>query len=95
MEPGTILITRPEPGASETAARVAAMGLIPIVAPLLEIGPTHANLPPCRQFTAVLVASGNALDALAEHYRALPLLTVGAATATASRLAPPMSPAPT
>src|SRR6185312_8437091 len=32
-----ILVTRPEPGATQTAARLAAMGLIPILAPALEI----------------------------------------------------------
>ena len=41
-----VLITRPEPGASETAARVAALGYRPVVAPLLEIRTAARDLPP-------------------------------------------------
>ena len=87
MLPGTVLITRPEPGASETAGRVTAMGLTPIVAPFLEIRPISARLPPLRQIAAVIMASGNAVDPLPEHYRGLPILTVGAATARRAKLA--------
>jgi uroporphyrinogen-III synthase len=75
-----VLITRPEPGASETAARIAAMGLIPILAPLLEIRPFSIRLPP-GPIAAVLLASGNAVDPLPESCRRLPVLAVGAATA--------------
>jgi uroporphyrinogen-III synthase len=79
-ETSGVLITRPEPGASDTAARIAAMGLIPVVAPLLEIQPFPILLPPGR-IAAVLLSSGNAVDALPANCRSLPLLTVGAATA--------------
>ena len=34
---GTILITRPEPAATETAVRVTAMGFHPVVAPMMTI----------------------------------------------------------
>jgi uroporphyrinogen-III synthase len=79
-EADAVLITRPEPGASDTAARVAAIGLVPIVAPLLEVRPLPIRLPPER-ISAVLLASGNAVDALSTFCRTLPVLTVGAATA--------------
>jgi uroporphyrinogen-III synthase len=85
-EAGAVLITRPEPGASATAARVAAMGLVPIVAPLLEIHSLPIHLPP-GGIAAVLVASGNAVDALPANCRMLPLLAVGAATARRAELA--------
>ena len=81
---GAVLITRPEPGASETAARVAAIGLVPIVAPLLEIRPLPIRTPPQR-IAAVLLTSGNAVDALSALSRSLPVLTVGAATARRAR----------
>jgi uroporphyrinogen-III synthase len=79
-----VLITRPEPGASETAARIAALGLIPIVAPLLEIEPVLVHAPPER-LAAVLLASGNAVDALSALGRSLPVLTVGNATERRAR----------
>jgi uroporphyrinogen-III synthase len=80
MPPDAVLITRPEPGASETAARIAAMGLIPIVAPLLEIRRFPLSLPPGHT-AAILLTSGNAVDPLPESCRWLPVLAVGAATA--------------
>lgn len=80
MPPDAVLITRPEPAASETAARIAAMDLTPIVAPLLEIRSFPLRQPRGR-IAAVLLASGNAVDPLPASMRALPVLTVGAATA--------------
>jgi uroporphyrinogen-III synthase len=82
-----VLITRPEPGASETAARVAAMGLRPVVAPLLEIRPTRISLPPPAKIAAVLLASGSAIDPLPRTYSRIPILTVGDATAARARQA--------
>jgi len=79
-ETGAVLITRPEPGASDTATRVAGIGLVPIVAPLLDIRPFPIRMPPLR-LAAVLLASGNAVDALSALCHSLPVLTVGAATA--------------
>ena len=80
-----ILITRPEPGASETAVRVAAMGLRPVIAPCLRIEPCDANLPAPGVAAAVLVTSGNALAACWPALRDTPLLTVGDATAAKAR----------
>ncbi len=79
-ETGAVLITRPEPGASDTATRIAALGLVPIVAPLLDIRLRPIRIPPPR-IAAVLLASGNAIDALSAFCRSLPVLTVGDATA--------------
>jgi uroporphyrinogen-III synthase len=79
---GAVLITRPEPGATDTAARIAAIGLVPIVAPLLDIRPLPIRVP-AERIAAILLASGNAVDALSGLClcRSLPVLTVGDATA--------------
>jgi uroporphyrinogen-III synthase len=79
--PDAILITRPEPGASETAARLLAAGLHPVVAPFLSVRLNPVTLPPLSGLQAVIVASGNAVAALPEVYRGLTLLAVGDATA--------------
>lgn len=84
---GGVLITRPEPGASETAARVAAMGLSPIVVPFLEIRPVPVHLPPPERIVAILLASGSAVDPLPARCHAIPVLTVGAATARRAKTA--------
>ncbi|HET9019222.1 MAG TPA: uroporphyrinogen-III synthase [Acetobacteraceae bacterium] len=81
--PDTVLVTRPEPGASETAARLRALGRVPLLAPMLTIRP-HPLVPTGRP-QAVLVTSGNALPALPSTLRTLPLLAVGDATAARAR----------
>lgn len=83
----SVLITRPQPGADDTAARVAALGWHPVVAPLLEIRRLDGPLPSAKSVQAVLVASGNALPGLARRYRRLKLLAVGDATAARARAA--------
>jgi uroporphyrinogen-III synthase len=83
----SVLITRPEPGASETAARVALLGFVPIVTPAIRIDPTPARLPAAAALAAVLVTSGNAVEALPRAYRATRLLAVGDATAERARTA--------
>ncbi|GAC1347642.1 MAG: uroporphyrinogen-III synthase [Acetobacteraceae bacterium] len=80
-----VLITRPEPDASETAARVAALGFEPIVAPVLRIRLGSVTGP--AQVDAILVTSRNAVPALPERYRHVPLLAVGSATAARARAA--------
>ncbi|HEY7580772.1 MAG TPA: uroporphyrinogen-III synthase [Acetobacteraceae bacterium] len=82
-----ILITRPEPGASETAARVAALGHRPVLAPLLAVQNRNVPLPPPERVQAILVTSGNAIPSLPPSYRHLPLLAVGEATAARGRAA--------
>lgn len=57
-----VLVTRPEPGASETAKRLEALGFEPVVLPLTEtqaIPVDLATLPPA--FDAVAVTSANAI----------------------------------
>ena len=82
-----MLVTRPEPGASETAARLRSMGFHPVIAPLLEIEVLYPTLPDPASVQAVLITSGNALPALSASWRATPLLTVGNATAARARAA--------
>ena len=82
-----ILITRPEPGASETAARIIALGLTPMVAPVLAIEPIPLFLTNPAALAGVLVTSGNALPALLPACRDRPILTVGDATAQRARTA--------
>ncbi len=82
-----MLITRPEPGASETAERVSALGLLPVVAPLLEINTLSVAWPPSGEVQAILVTSGNAIPALPASHRHLLLLAVGGATARRARQA--------
>jgi uroporphyrinogen-III synthase len=82
-----VLITRPEPGASDTGARVAALGFRPVIAPLLEIRELRTLLPPSGRVQAVLAASSNAIPALPASHRHLPLFAVGEATAARARAA--------
>src|SRR5690348_946173 len=76
-----ILITRPEPGASETAGRVAMLGYQPVLAPVLTVQSRGVSLPPAERVQAILVTSGNAIPLLPDTHRHLPLLAVGEATA--------------
>jgi len=80
-----VLVTRPEPGAAETARRLAALGWQPVVAPALVLAP-RAVVP--RPAQALLLTSRAAARALAPGPAlpaALPVLAVGAATAAEAR----------
>jgi uroporphyrinogen-III synthase len=83
----SVLITRPEPGASETAARVSLLGFVPILTPAIRIHPIPAHLPAAASLAAALVTSGNAVDVLPQTYHAIRLLAVGDATAERARAA--------
>ncbi len=83
----TVLVTRPEPGASETASRIDAMGLRPLVVPTIRIRFGRANLPAPDRVSTVLVTSGQALQAIPDSYRRTPLFAVGDATASRARAA--------
>ena len=76
----SVLVTRPEPGASETARRLAERGFMPIIAPLLTIARRAPASPTTAQ--AILVTSANSL---ASGLPALPILAVGDATAAKAR----------
>jgi uroporphyrinogen-III synthase len=85
-----MLVTRPEPDASETAARLSALDIEPVVEPLLTYEPLTTTLPDPSGFAAIVVTSGNALRALhmrgeIERYKGLKLFAVGDRTAAAAR----------
>jgi uroporphyrinogen-III synthase len=76
-----VLVTRPEPGAAETATRLTALGFTPILAPALLLAP-RPLAPPSRA-QALLLTSRAAARALQPW--SIPVLAVGAATAEAAR----------
>jgi len=78
-----VLITRPEPDAAETAAKVAALGFEPVVAPVLQILP--GPFMSLARFDAVLLTSRNAVPALRPELRGRRVLAVGSATAARAR----------
>jgi len=80
-----VLVTRPEPGASETARRLAALGWRPVLAPALVLAPRPLAAMPRAQ--AILLTSRAAARALPREWSAgsLPVLAVGEATAAEAR----------
>lgn len=76
-----VLVTRPEPGAAETAERLAGRGWRPILAPALVLAPRPFARPPRAQ--ALLLPSRAAARALAPWN--IPVLTVGPGTEAAAR----------
>lgn len=84
MEADSVLVTRPEPGATETAARVAALGWHPVLAPALVLAarPSTAPLPRAQ---AILLTSRAAARAMAPPDPCPPVLAVGEATAAEAR----------
>lgn len=80
-----VLVTRPEPGARDTAERLRALGFVPVMAPSLCIRPVAAELGDLAEIQAVVVPSGNALPALPAELRDVPVLAVGDATAARAR----------
>lgn len=84
---GKVLILRPQPGADETAARAAALGLDPVVAPLFTLRPLEWVPPNPRNYDAALITSANAArcggDALAA-FTSLPCYAVGGHSAAAA-----------
>jgi len=85
--PDIVIVTRPEPDASATVERLAALGHRAIAAPLLRVESLPARLPRPGSVQAVLVASLNAVRRLPARFRAVPVLAVGDATAAAARAA--------
>jgi uroporphyrinogen-III synthase len=84
----SILVTRPEPGASRTVAALAAMGKTALAAPLFEIVLT-AQPRPSGRFAALLVTSQNGAAGLSPASSGLaadlPVFAVGDRTAQALR----------
>jgi len=83
----TVLITRPEPEASATAARVAALGHVPLVDPMLAIRPLDGPPLDLSGVQALVCTSVNGVRALAARTaeRTPPLYAVGARTASEAR----------
>lgn len=84
--PPRILVTRSEPGASETAERLVALGYRPVVEPLFGIEPLAATLPP---FDALAFTSANGVRVFAglDPGREASVFCVGGRTAEAARAA--------
>lgn len=81
-----MLVTRPTPEASETAARLSALDIEAVVEPLLIAETLMTTLPQAEGFAALAVTSGNALRALHERgelprFLRLPVYAVGDRTA--------------
>ena len=85
-----IWVTRAQPGADRTAARLTALGYHPVVAPVLTIRPVAFTPPAPERIAAFAFTSANGVAAFAGFapaFRAHPVFTVGAATADAARSA--------
>jgi uroporphyrinogen-III synthase len=85
-----MLVTRPEPDASETAARLSALDIEAVVEPLLIAETLQTTLPRADGFAALAVTSANALRALHDRgelprFLNLPLYAVGDRTAILAR----------
>lgn len=81
-----MLVTRPEPDAQATMARLDALGIEAVLAPLMVRQTLNASLPPPDGFTAMVLTSANAVRSLidrgvVEQYRHLPVFAVGDHTA--------------
>lgn len=85
---GRVWITRAEPGASATAARVRAIGFDPLTAPLLTVEPLETPLD-LDDVGSIAFTSANGVKAFAARsdWRGVPVFTVGDATAKAARVA--------
>ena len=85
--PVRALVTRPAEDAAETAARLAEMGIEPVVAPVTAIEPVARGPLDLNGAQAVLVTSRNGVRALADTaaLRDIPLLAVGDSTAALAR----------
>lgn len=85
-----VIIVRPEPGASATAARAAALGLDARTVPLFAIESVAWHVPDSAAYDALLLTSANAVRHAGPGLAALaglPCHAVGAATAAAARAA--------
>jgi uroporphyrinogen-III synthase len=85
-----VLVTRPQPGASRTAARLEASGFAPFVLPLTETVPLGVSLPQ-GDVAALIVSSANAIRhapaKLFSLYSGKPVFAVGDETAAAAKAA--------
>lgn len=85
-----ILVLRPQPGAAQTAARAAALGLDAAIAPIFSIQPVAWEPPSPGEIEAVILTSANAARQAGPGLAAflsLPCYAVGDATAYEARRA--------
>lgn len=86
-----VLVTRPEPGASETAKRLTALGHVATVLPLTRIVPLPMERLPEGPFDAIVLTSASAIRhapaALVATIARLPAYVVGERTARAAKTA--------
>jgi uroporphyrinogen-III synthase len=85
-----LVVLRPEPGASRTAARAEAMGLEVRLVPLFTIVPVDWAAPDPAGFDGLVLTSANAIRHGGEELaklKALPVHAVGQATAALARAA--------
>ncbi|HET9811111.1 MAG TPA: uroporphyrinogen-III synthase [Sphingomicrobium sp.] len=83
-----LVILRPEPGASATAAAAGRLGLETLRMPLFEIRPVPWQTPDPDSFGALLLTSANAVRSAGprlERLAGLPVYCVGGATSAAAR----------
>lgn len=78
-----VLVTRAEPGATQTARRLSQMGLVPIVSPVLQLQARDTPVPDFSVFGGLVFTSANGVRFFAEASsdRSLPAWCVGPATA--------------
>ena len=84
----SVLVLRPEPGASATIERARERGLPAIAIPLFEIDALDWDTPDAAGFDGLLLTSANAVRCggqQLEKLRGLPVYAVGEATAAAAR----------
>ena len=82
-----IWVTRAEPGAARTSARLKALGHQPLVGPLLFVRDVESASPPPFAALAFTSANGAAAFARRDPERGKPVFTVGDTTALAARQA--------
>src|ERR1700759_328886 len=85
-----MLVTRAAADARDTIARLDALGIEGVAAPLLDCVPLHTSLPDPKGFAALALTSANALRMLDERraltpYLGLKVFAVGDRTAAAAR----------
>ena len=79
--PRSVLVTRPDADAADTARRLQTLGFMAVAAPALRIEQRQMRLSGTFRPQAILVTSGNALASLPATLHGVPLLAVGDATA--------------
>jgi uroporphyrinogen-III synthase len=87
LRPGVVWVTRAQPGADATAAKLRELGLEAVVEPLLEVRRIDDGPIDLTGVSAVAFTSANAVAAFSERSpeRALRVFAVGDATAAAAR----------